>query len=413
MKDLKRNIENKINKLLDIFPAVVILGTRQCGKTSLSKVLRPKWGYFDLEVSSTYDRISRDITFFLKENSTHIIIDEAQVYPQIFNELRGVIDSDRKKNNRFIITGSSSPELMKHVSESLAGRVAIVELSPLKLNEVLEKPLSSFYGIFENKITANTLQELKELKAIANHSEVKNHLLKGGYPDATLSSDQFTYDQWMDNYFATYINRDIRSLFPKMDLVKFRRFIQMMTTISGTVINKSNISRAIEVSDKTIKDYIDIAHGTFIWRKIHSFEKNITKSIIKMPKGGFRDSGLLHFQKGIRTIQELDNSQSIGNDFEHYVTEEILRGINAGLATNWDYNYYRTRAGAEVDLVLSGSFGVLPIEIKYGIKTSQKALISLKSFIKEHNLPFGIVINNSDKIEMLSEQIIQIPVNFL
>lgn len=413
MTDLKRNIENKVNELLKLFPVVAILGTRQCGKTSLAKTLRPNWKYVDLESSSTYDKVSNDLSFFFKENNDALILDEAQIYPPLFNELRGVIDNQRKKNNRFIITGSSSPELLRNISESLAGRIAIVELSPLRLNELNEKPLSHFFKIFENNITINTISDLKKLSKLADHDEVKSHFLRGGYPDAALSTDQYAYNSWMENYFSTYINRDVRSLFPKMELVKFRRFIQMMTSISGTVINKSNVSRAIETSDKTVKDYIDIAHGTFIWRKIHSFEKNIRKSIIKMPKGGFRDSGLLNFIKGINSLDDLDKSSSIGNDFEHYVIEEIIRGMNASFVTNWDYNYYRTRAGAEIDLILSGAFGTLPIEIKYGIKTNKRALTSLINFIDEHNLPFGIVINNAETIEMLTEKIIQIPITFL
>lgn len=413
MTYLKRNISNKISTLLNIFPAVVILGTRQCGKTSLSKEIRPNWKYFDLESSETYDKISQDISFFFKENKENLIIDEAQIYPKIFNELRGIIDSNRKENNRFIITGSSSPELIKNVSESLAGRVAIVELSTLKLNEVLEKPLSLFYKIFENKLSSKTLKEIKTLKPISTHEKLKSFFLKGGYPDAVLSKSQFEYDQWMDNYFSTYINRDIRALFPKLDLVKFRRFTQILASISGTLINKSNLARAIEVNDKTIKDYLDIAHGTYIWRHILSYEKDTSKSIIKMPKGGFRDSGLLHYQKKIKTIEDLDSSSTIGHDFEHFIIEELIKGLDASFASNWDYRYYRTRSGAEIDLILEGTFGILPVEIKYGIKTNQRSLLSLKKFINDNNLPFGVVINNADTIEMLTDKIIQIPATYI
>lgn len=413
MNTLKRNLENKINRLLSLFPAVIIIGTRQCGKTSIAKSIRPDWQYLDLESSQTFDRISNDISFFFKENPANLIIDEAQVYPQLFNELRGVIDSDRKSNNRFIITGSSSLELLKNASESLAGRVAIVELAPFKLNEVNESIISPLYKLFESPITINTLEKLKNLPQISTHQELKKHFLKGGYPDAALATSELAYSQWIQNYVSTYINRDVRALFPKLDLVKFRRFTQLLSSISGKVINKSNISRAIEVSDKTIKDYLDIADGTFVWRMIHSYENSVSKSLIKMPKGGFRDSGLLHFHKNILSLEQLDNSVDIGHDFEHFVIEEIIKGMETSYASNWSYHYYRTRGGAEVDLILEGAFGVVPIEIKYGMKINMKNLTSLKNFVKENNLPFGIVINNADTVEMLSPEIIQIPATFL
>jgi predicted AAA+ superfamily ATPase len=413
MTSLKRNLEHKINELLRIFPAVLIVGTRQCGKTSIAKTLRPQWQYLDLESAQTFDRISNDISFFFKENPTNLIIDEAQVYPEIFNELRGVIDSNRKTNNRFIITGSSSLELLSNAADSLAGRVAIVELASFKGNEVIQKPISPFYKLFESVIDVNTLEEIKKIPKVSTHQELKKHFLKGGYPDAALSLNDNAYSQWMENYFSTYINRDIRSLFPKLDLVKFRRFTRLLSTVSGQVINKSNIARAIEVSDKTIKDYLDIADGTFVWRTIHSYEKSATKSLIKMPKGGFRDSGLLHFHKNIITMDQLDKSVDIGHDFEHFVIEEIIKGLETSFATNWKYNYYRTRGGAEVDFILEGSFGVVPIEIKYGVKVNLKKLSSLRNFVKENNLPFGIVVNNGDKIEMICPEIIQIPAVFL
>lgn len=414
MTDLKRNLERKINDLLHFFPMVVILGTRQCGKTSLSKKLRPSWKYYDMEKAEHFDLISRDLSFFFKENHEKIIFDEAQLYPDLFKELRGVIDSDRKKKNRFILTGSSSPELLASVSESLAGRVGIVELATFKSNEVYEAPLSSFYEIFNKRLSRENLIFLKQTRSVITHSKVKEHFLKGGYPDAFMAKKQLLFDEWMENYFRTYINRDIRSLFPKLDQIKFRRFTQILANLSGLVLNKSNVARAIEIDNKTVKDYIDIADGTFVWRTIESYDKNNTlKSIIKMPKGGFRDSGLLNYLKKIQSLEDLDHSPSIGHDFEHYVIEEIIKGLQATSITNWNYYFYRTRGGAEIDLILEGSFGILPIEIKYGVKINKRSLSSLKQFVEKNNLPFGIVINNADEIKLISENIIQIPVTYI
>ena len=145
MTDQKRNLETKISDFLSYFPVVIILGVRQCGKTTLAKMLRPDWHYFDLERSRDYDFVTRDFEFFVKEYSHSVTIDEAQRYPPLFQELRSIVDRDRKQKNRFLLTGSSSLDLIKSFSESLAGRVGLVELGPFKANETYAFGLPDFY----------------------------------------------------------------------------------------------------------------------------------------------------------------------------------------------------------------------------------------------------------------------------
>ena len=409
MTVLYRNLEKKVNRLLDFFPAVIILGVRQGGKTTLAKKIRPEWRYFDLEKGSDYDRITGDFDFFFNENPQHLIIDEVQESPELFRELRGVIDKDRKKNNRFILTGSSSFELLKNVSESLAGRVGIVELGTLKTNELMEIPLSPFYKIFEENLSSCTLDFLKGLNPELKHYQVMQGFLSGGYPEPVLAKDQEFYLNWMENYYQTYINRDIRKLFPRLNITTYRRFIAMLSSLTGTIINRSELGRSLDTSEVTVKEYMDIAHGTYLWRNVPSFEMSVSKSIIKMPKGIFRDTGVAHFLQKIRNMDQLNISPNVGTSFESFITEEIIKGLEAQMITGWDYFYYRTRNGAEIDLILNGDFGVLPIEIKYGIKIDRNRLNSLRKFIIDNNIPFGIVINNSDKVIMPEERIIQVP----
>lgn len=413
MSELKRNITSKCLKLLESFPVILITGVRQCGKTTLSKQLRPDWRYLDLERAKDYDLITRDFDFFFKQNSEHLIIDEAQRSPKLFQEMRGVIDDNRKQNNRFILTGSSSLELVKNASESLAGRVALVELGTFKINEIQQTPLSNFYEIFSSDLSKASLDKLKSLKPNHNLNEVMSCFLKGGYPEPLLKGQEDFYNLWMDNYFNTYVQRDIRSLFPKLDLVKYQRFVGMLSNLSGTIVNRSQLGRSLDTSEVTVRDYLEIAHGSFIWRNLSSFESQKIKSTLKMPKGLFRDSGLSHYLQGIDSLQKLNQSPTVGSSFESFVIEEILKGLQATMTTNWNPYYYRTKNGAEVDLVLKGAFGTLPIEIKYGSTTSSKQLRSLTKFIKDHELPFGILINNADSVEMLNEHIIQIPATCL
>ena len=324
-----------------------------------------------------------------------------------------MIDDKRKQKGRFILTGSSSPELLKNVSESLAGRIGIVELEPFKMNELFQEKLPDFYSIFEESLSSDNLGFLKGLKPSRNAQKVKQAFLKGGYPEPVLEGEDEFYHLWMENYHQTYINRDIRTLFPKLDITRYRRFISMLSHLSGTILNKADLARSLNLSEPSVADYLDIANGSFIWRKIPSYENSHTKSILKMPKGNLRDIGFLNYLQGVNSSAEQDTHPRVGHSFESFVTEELIRGVNATSARNVSAQYFRTRNGAEVDLILIGSFGVLPIEVKYGVQVKQNQLRSLKDFIEKQNLPFGVVVNNADKVELLAEKIVQIPVSMI
>lgn len=412
MWPLKRNLEKKIIKLLDMFPAVIVLGARQTGKTTLAKKLKPRWRYFDLEKPSDFELITQDIEFFFSQYSSDIIIDEAQKYPKIFEVLRGVIDQQRDRPGRFIITGSSSPDILKASSESLAGRVALVELGTLKANEYFETPLSKFYSLFEDKISIENINETLTTLPPLTSKQMQTPWIKGGYPEPVLKSEEF-YTSWMEFYRDTYVNRDIASLFPKLNKIAYQRFLTLLCKLSGNILNKRDIARTIEISETTIAEYLIIAEGTYIWRNLPSFEENPMKSIIKMPKGYIKDTGLMHYLLNINNFDELYHSLFMGHSFEAFVVEEIIKGLQATFITNWKPYYYRTRDGAEIDLILKGPFGCLPIEIKCGIYHPLKQLASLKRFIEEMDLPLGMIIDQSDNIEWLTPNIIRIPIGWL
>jgi len=373
--------------------------------------VRVDWKYFDLENINDIDFITSDPDFFFQEYPSHTIIDEAQEFPGLFKHLRGVIDSDRDQKNRFILTGSSSPELIKHASESLAGRLGVVELGTLKMNELHQKPLPSFYKIFNQTLSTSTIGELKKLTTI--DGDVINDFLNGCYPEPVLANNRGYFQTWMQNYFQLYIERDIRKLFPKLDSVKYRRFVSTLSELSGTIINKAQLGRSLDTSEVTIRDYLEIADKTFVWRMIPSYEKTKSKSIVKMPKGILRDAGLIHFLANIDSREKLIRSPNVGQNFESFIIEEIIKGVHCTEATNWQYYYYRTKHGAEVDLILEGNFGLLPIEVKFGVATQSRQLTSLKKFLADNVLPLGIVINNSTEVKALAKNIVQIPATLI
>ena len=409
MTDKRRHLETKINNLLGYFPVVIILGARQCGKTTLSRMLRPDWQYFDLERGRDFDFVTRDFEFFIREHSHSITIDEAQRYPALFQELRSVVDRDRKHKNRFLLTGSSSLDLIKNVSESLAGRVGLVELGTFKAYETYELELPDFYKIFNKELNQNTIEFLKSLEPEISHDQLMQAFLKGGYPESVLENDDRFYEIWMENYLQTYVQRDVRTLFPRLDLVKYQRFVSMLSALSGTIINRSQVGRSLDISEKAIRDYLQIAEGSYIWRNTPSYEKSASKSVVKMPKGSFRDSGLSNFIQGITNRKQLLNYPNVGAAFEAFISEEIIKGIQATEMVNWNYYYFRTRNGAEIDMIIEGPFGTLPIEIKFGSMIQQRHILTLKNFVHKNNLPLGIVINNSDNIQLVTDRILQLP----
>jgi predicted AAA+ superfamily ATPase len=412
---MKRNIFNKINELLNYFPVVAILGARQAGKTTLARQLRPEWQYYDCERPAVFQRIQHDPELFFEQNQQHIIVDEAQELPVIFNVLRGIIDENRAQKGRFILTGSSSPELLDNISESLAGRVAIIELETLKTNELFQAPLSEFYCLFSDTLSRDGFNDFmnKNKQAPLTKQQIHQSWLYGGYPEPVLAKNKNYYDAWMENYYQTYINRDVAKLFPRLNKVNYQRFISMLGYLSGTIINKAELARNLEVSQPTISQYLDIADKTYVWRQLSSFEKNITKSIVKMPKGLIRDSGLRNYLQQIHSVEVLFSHPFVGNAFETFVIEEIIKGLQATTITHWNSYYYRTRNGAEIDLIVEGNFGQLPIEIKYGINTPIKQLRTLEQYIEEHQLPLGIVVNQADQIAWLTKNILQVPVRWL
>jgi hypothetical protein len=387
-----------------------LIGPRQCGKTTFLKNRDDNWKIFDLEKNSDFEIISRDPDLFLRMNPKHNAFDESQLLPSLFPALRVAIDQNRDIKGRFIITGSSSPELVSAISESLAGRVGIIELAPFSFQEISGYRGPSLGMCLRNRDTIETIAQ--QLHDKGNINLAHDFWFKGGYPEPWLENDTRFTEVWMEQYMQTYIRRDVAALFPGLNQNKYRLFIQLLAGLSGSVINYSEISRALGVSQPTVRDYFAIAHGSFIWRNVSSYEKNCTKRIVKHPRGYLRDSGLLHYLLKIPSKEALLVHPRMGHSWESMVIEEILRNLTiAGVSC--DYYYFRTSAGMEIDLLLEGTFGLIPVEIKYAKTVNSREIRSLSTFIDEQKCPFGIVVNNDECIRYYSEKIIGIPFTFL
>jgi len=406
---ISRHIQSHLETLLAHFPCVVLTGVRQCGKTTLLGTLPGEWQRFDMENSMDRQQLLADPDLFFRLHADKVVIDEAQLAPPLFSALRVAIDRDRSLKGRFLLSGSSSPELVKQISESLAGRVARLEMAPLSLSEAWQVPPSRLYPLLAEGATIESIQ----VAATARLSvlQVRDYWFQGGYPEPWLSENEAFRSLWYRHYIDAYLLRDIGALFPNLNRDRYRQFIALLSQHSGNIINNADIARTLGVSEPTVRDWLGIAHDTFLWRHIPAWDRSPAKQLVRHPKGFLRDSGLLHRLLRIQDHTMLATHPVVGKSWEGMVVETLLRGFeNAGIDV--EPFHYRTRGGAEIDLLLEGQFGsshLLPVEIKLAQQSDKRSLRSISEFVASHNCPLGLVINNDERPRWLDERILAIP----
>jgi hypothetical protein len=412
MLSMKRAYSALLQSYLETFPCVALIGVRQCGKTTLLQTLPFSWKRFDLERRADHEVISRDPDAFFRLHPRQVALDEAQISPEIFPALRVAIDERRAERGRFVITGSSSPALLRSVSESLAGRVGIIEMAPFCWEEVTETTgRDSFLGRLQHR-EASPADLIEGLQPRGELAQAHEFWFRGGFPEPWLAPGDEFRTQWVEQYIQTYLFRDVKRLFPGLADVRFRRFLEMLGGWSGRVLNYAEVARALGVSQPTARDYFDIAHGTFIWRAIPAYTGDSVKRVVKHPRGYLRDSGLLHALLRIPDGDALLSHPQMGASWEGTVVEEIVRQLNA-LGVAHDCSYFRTGAGAEVDLVVEGNFGRLAVEIKHTSTVSGRDLRTLREFMAGHKARLGLVVNNDVVARRYEERLVGLPFTWL
>ena len=343
----QRYIQSLFEEYMEIFPAVGIVGPRQVGKTTLVKNL--SWEknkiYLDLEKASDRAKLS-DVELFLTNHQDNtVILDEIQLMPELFAELRSSIDEDRRPG-RFILLGSASPDLIRSSADSLAGRIGYIELTPFTLEEVLAE-------------------------------EIERLWMRGGYPLSFLASTERISNLWRENFIKTYIERDLGLLGLNTDPKLVERFWIMLAHVQGSLWNGDSFARALGITRPTVTRYLEFLEGSFMVRILQPYHRNVKKRLVKSPKVYIRDTGLLHTLVGVKSYDELINQLLIGASWETFVIEQI---INV-LGLDYQYYFYRTHQGAECDLLLVKSGEVeWAIEIKNTLspKISKGFLISME-----------------------------------
>lgn len=409
---MDRAVSDLLRDYLRTFPCVALLGVRQCGKTTLLGTLPAGWKRMDLERRADHAIVARDPDTFFRLNPRQVAIDEAQVLPDLFPALRVAIDAHRQEKGRFVITGSSSPAMLRSVSESLAGRVGIIEMAPLSWEEVTKTVGRDSFLRRLQQGKARPAELIDGLKPRGRIARAHDFWFRGGFPEPWLNPGDEFRTRWVEQYIQTYLSRDIKQLFPGLDDVRFRRFLEMLGGLSGRILNYADVARALGVSQPTARDYFAIAHGTFVWRSVPAYTRDAVKRVVKHPRGYLRDSGLLHALLRIPDADALLSHPQMGASWEGMVVEEILRQL-AALGVGHDYSYYRTGAGAEVDLIVEGTFGRVAIEVRHTSAVDSRDLRGLRDFVTGQKARLGIVVNNDTVARQYDDKLIGLPFTLL
>ncbi len=337
---LRRQITEKLQKTITQVPAVALLGARQVGKTTLAKTIAKDIDsiYLDLEAPEDLLKLSDPTSFLSAHADKLVILDEIQRSPELFPVLRGLIDKNREQGRRagqFLLLGSASMDLMRQSSESLAGRISYIEMSGLNLTE-----------IDRNQQNRQTLW------------------LRGGFPDSYLATDDHLAMDWLENLVRTYLERDVPQMGFRVPAARLRRLWTMLAHLHGETINYSKLASNLEVDAKTVSNYIDILTDLLLVRRLEPWHANVKKRLVKSPRYYVRDSGILHRLLGINSYDDLLSNPVLGKSWEGFAVENILSVLPSRAETY----FYRTAAGAEVDLVIKmPSSEIWAVEIKYGI----------------------------------------------
>lgn len=316
---INRDLKEEIIKQSSYFPVVTITGPRQSGKTTLCKQMFPDYHYVNLEDIAKTEIIKQNPKEFLQNHLQGLIVDEAQQYPDLFSYVQVVVDEN--PNAHIILTGSSNFALLQKVTQSLAGRTAVLTLLPLSLSE-----------LGKERLTAST----------------DTIMLNGGYP--SVWAKNIPVQMVSNNYYNTYIERDVRQLINIKDLSKFQVFIRLCAGRIGTEFNASALSNEVGTSVPTIQEWLSVLEASYIVFRLPPFFRNVGKRLIKSPKIYFYDTGLLCFLLGIENENHLQTHPLRGAVFENMVVLEFLKNrFNVGKLSN--LYFYRDKSQREVDIV--------------------------------------------------------------
>ncbi len=374
---LSRHTYQAVLQALDRQATVALIGPRQVGKTTLALEVAAEKGalYLDLETQRDRGKLSDPALFLEAYEDRLVILDEIHRTPELFQELRGIIDRGRrrgKRTGRFLILGSASMDLLKQSGESLAGRISYVEMSPLDVLEVVPQQ--------------NALQQL---------------WLRGGFPDSFLANDDADSLIFRQDFIRTYLERDIPQFGYRIPAETLERLWTMLAHSQGGLLNASKLASSLSVTSPTVASYVDLMVDLLLVRRLKPFHGNTKKRLVKSPRLYVRDSGLLHALLGIEDHNDLFGHPVVGASWEGFVIENLLAVAPRGAKAS----FYRTSAGAEIDLLLEmpGRRGIYAIEIKHGLLSTPSR--GFYTAIKDLKPTEAFVVNSGEERYPIAEDV--------
>ena len=342
---ISRQFESALRQTLLQVPAVVLLGPRQVGKTTLARTLAKDWPggavYLDLERPADRLRLEDADTYLRAQQGKLVILDEIHRAPDVFEILRGIIDDNRQagiRHGQFLLLGSAALDLMRQSSETLAGRVAYIDMAPLSIGE------AAAAGIADS-----------------------NLWLRGGFPDSLLAADDTRSLDWRRDFIRSYLERDVPMFAPRLPAETIGRLWTMLAHNQGSVLNQARLASALGVANPTIDRYIDLLVDLQLVRRLRPWGGNLGKRLVKSPKVYVRDSGLLHGLLELETMNDLLGHPVCGHSFEGHCIDNLIQAAGKRYVPY----FYRTHVGAEIDLVLEkGGKPEIAIELKRSMAPS-------------------------------------------
>jgi len=377
MKYVSRMSTAALRRRLKTYPVVLVYGPRQCGKSTWVHHELPGWKHVDLEREGERTRLASDLEGYFLANPRHIVMDEAQRLPALFETLRPVADSSGEKG-RFVLLGSASPALLRGTSESLAGRVGLLELTPFRVRE---------WG---------------------RRRRWEDLWFWGGLPPVHAIRSRADRTDWLSTYVATFLERDLPALGIRLSAMRLRKLWTMLTHVHGGILKITDLARALMVSVPTIASDLDVLESAFMIRRLQPYRANIAKRLVKAPKIYLRDTGLLHFLSDLRRPEEFETWPRRGQSFEGLAIEELITLASLTIAAP-QFFFWRTATGTEVDLLVVDGKRIYPIEIKLGRTVDPSTFASMRQCMADLGLKRGWIVYTGDAREEIGGGIEMVP----
>lgn len=378
---IARHLAESLQRAASRYPALVVTGPRQSGKTTLCRELFGHHAYANLEKPDVRQFALEDTNGFLAQFEGPVILDEAQRAPELFSYILPLIDAE-KSPGRFVLTGSQNFLLLERVSQTLAGRCAIFKLLPFSLRELAGNPVDDVLSFGSDKV-----ERPGQLK-------LAKHLFTGGFPP--IHDRGYAPSDWLAQYTQTYLERDVRTVLNVGDLETFERFLRLCAGRAGQLLNYSSLAADCGVSVMTAKRWLSVLKASFTVMLLPQHHQNFNKRLVKSPKLYFYDTGLLCYLLGIRSPEELATHSARGAIFEDFVVSELSKNcFNAGLEP--PLFFWRDTAGHEVDLLIERPAGLFPVEVKSGATIALDMFDGLKWWQSLAGVEEGALIYGGDE----------------